>query len=140
MLKSLVTEWLGCSGRVSAGDTSRVDIGWDSLCRGVWPRSRLLLIICICGAGWKPAAGWQQVLSRFGGGGPRYAANPGLTPIFGPFCRKLAVGPRFAPRDTPCPGLVPPKRLSTRRLETPRRVGTPPVAPVAGVPSGPRTR
>src|ERR1035438_5148546 len=40
MLKSLVTEWLGCSGRVSAGDTSRVDIDWSSLYRGVWPSSR----------------------------------------------------------------------------------------------------
>src|SRR3954451_7360569 len=31
MLKSLTTEWFGCSGRDSAGDTSKVDIDWDSL-------------------------------------------------------------------------------------------------------------
>src|ERR1035437_9257455 len=52
MLKSLVTEWLGCSGSESAGDTSSVDIDWDSLYWGVWPRSRLLLIICKMGRGW----------------------------------------------------------------------------------------
>src|SRR6476661_2296173 len=49
MLKSLVTEWLGCCGRESAGDTSRVDIDWESLYWGVWPSSRLLLIICKIG-------------------------------------------------------------------------------------------
>src|ERR1019366_3712663 len=26
--------------------------------------------------------GWARVLNRFGGGGPKYAANPGLTPNF----------------------------------------------------------
>jgi hypothetical protein len=31
MLKSLTTEWFGLPGRVSAGDTSSVDIDWGSL-------------------------------------------------------------------------------------------------------------
>jgi hypothetical protein len=35
MLKSLTTEWLGFPGRDSAGDTSSVDIDWDSLYGGV---------------------------------------------------------------------------------------------------------
>src|ERR1035438_6912265 len=42
MLKSLVTEWVGGSGRVSAGDTSRVDIDGGSLYWRVWPRARLI--------------------------------------------------------------------------------------------------
>src|ERR1035438_2626414 len=49
MLKSLVTEWLGCSGSVSAGDTSRVDIDGGSLYRGVWPRSRFLQLYAFVG-------------------------------------------------------------------------------------------
>src|ERR1035441_2998994 len=52
-------------------------------------------------------------LTVLGGGGPRYAANPGLTPIFGAVCRKWAVCPRVCPTRTRCALVCPPQRLST---------------------------
>jgi hypothetical protein len=37
MLKSLTIGWLDCSGRDSAGDTSKVDIDEESFGRGILP-------------------------------------------------------------------------------------------------------
>ena len=67
----------------------------------------------ILASGFGLAHVWAGVLNRFGGGGPRYPANPGLTPIFGAVCRKLAVCPRVCPTRTRCALLLPPRRLST---------------------------
>src|ERR1035437_8212771 len=62
MLKSLVTEWLRRFRRRAGRGTSSVDIDWDSLYWGVWPRSRLRLIICKMGEG----VGGQASATRSG--------------------------------------------------------------------------
>src|ERR1035441_10438087 len=63
---------------------------------------------------------------------PRYAANPGLTPISGAVCRKLAVCPRVCPHGKCCANLLLPKtvkyavsQVRSRILEQPLPVGAP---------------
>src|ERR1035441_5452791 len=64
-----------------------------------------------------------RVLNRFGGAGSRYAANPGLTPIFGAVCRELAVCPRVCPTCTPCALLLPPKTVKHPGSTPPEETG-----------------
>src|ERR1019366_6891088 len=108
--------------RVSWAATARTSAA-SQTARAVFPvRRRWVLesrLISIPSAGGRPslllAAGGQRVggLNRFGGGGSRYAANPGLTPRFrrslpetGCLSQGLPHGKRYA---WPCP----PKPLST---------------------------
>src|ERR1039457_3306942 len=54
----------------------------------------------------------RRVLNRFGGGGPRYAANPGLTPRFRRSLPETGCLSQGLPHGNATPDRVPPKPLS----------------------------
>src|ERR1035441_7529303 len=64
----------------------------------------------VCGAG---RSAW--VLNRFGGGAPKCAANPGLTPSFRRSLPETGCLSQGLPAGYAARSLCPPKRLSTRR-------------------------